>query len=69
MTLRDIRQDALLTQEDVAKICNVTQAAVSRWESGEYPIPRKYWKYYRSNFRLTDDEINDAINETMHIGG
>ena len=69
MTLRDIRQDALLTQEDVAKICNVTQAAVSRWESGEYPIPRKYWKFYRSHFRLTDDEINDAINETMHIGG
>ena len=68
MTLRELRKDAHLTQQDMASICNVSQGAVSRWESGEFPIPRKYWKFYRSTFHVTDDEINKAINKTMYGG-
>lgn len=65
MTLRDLRESAHLFQHEVASACNVTQAAVSRWEAGEFPVPRKYWRFYRALMHVTDDTINDAINETM----
>lgn len=65
MTLRDLRESAHMFQHEVASACNVTQAAVSRWEAGEFPVPRKYWRFYRSLMHVTDDTINDAINETM----
>ena len=68
LTLRKLRERANLPQHEVAAACNVTQAAVSRWESGEYPVPRKYWRFCRSLYRVTDDELNDAINETMKKG-
>ena len=32
---RALREDAGLSQQDVADVCGVTRAAVSRWESGE----------------------------------
>jgi transcriptional regulator with XRE-family HTH domain len=65
LTLRDLRESAKLQQHEVAAACNVTQAAVSRWESGEYPIPRKYWRFFRHLFHVTDDELNRCINDTM----
>lgn len=68
MTLRDLRESAKLKQHEVASACNVSQAAVSRWEAGEFPVPRKYWRFCRSLYRVTDDELNDAINETMKKG-
>lgn len=68
MTLRDLRESAKLKQHEVASACNVTQAAVSRWEAGEFPVPRKYWRFYRALMSVTDDTINDAINETMEKG-
>lgn len=63
MTLRDLRESAKLTQQEVAEGCNVTQAAVSRWEAGEFPVPRKYWKYLRHLLNCTDDELSRAINK------
>ena len=68
MTLRDLRESAKLHQREVASACNVTQAAVSRWEAGQFPVPRKYWRFYRALMSITDDAINDAINETMEKG-
>jgi transcriptional regulator with XRE-family HTH domain len=65
LTLDALRKAADKTQQQVAEACNVSQAAVSRWESGEYPIPRKYWKFFRALYRVTDDELNKAINKTM----
>jgi DNA-binding transcriptional regulator YiaG len=32
---RALREGAGLSQQDVADVCGVTRAAVSRWESGE----------------------------------
>jgi transcriptional regulator with XRE-family HTH domain len=32
---RALRESAGLSQQDVADVCGVTRAAVSRWESGE----------------------------------
>ena len=37
--IRDLREDADLTQEDLAKVLNVSQTTYSRYESGELDIP------------------------------
>ena len=42
LTLRDIRKEAGLRQEDVAKKLDVDQSAVSFWESGRCKPSRKY---------------------------
>ncbi len=37
--IRDLRGDADLTQQELAKLLNVSQATYSRYESGELDIP------------------------------
>lgn len=42
MTLKEFRQKSGLTQEQVAKLIDVDQAAVSNWELGKCTPTRKY---------------------------
>lgn len=37
--IRDLREDADLTQQQIAELLNVTQAAYSQYESGSVDIP------------------------------
>jgi len=37
--IKDLREDADLTQQEIAKLLNVSQATYSRYESGELDIP------------------------------
>lgn len=37
--IRDLREDKDLTQQDMAKVLQVSQATYSRYESGELDIP------------------------------
>ena len=51
--IRDLREDADLTQADVAKMLNCTQASYSYYEIGRRDIPTqtliKLAKYYRTS--------------------
>lgn len=42
--LKELRLNAGLTQEAVAKRCNVSQVAVHKWETGNAGIARKHHK-------------------------
>ena len=57
MKLREYREKAGLRQIDVAKRMNVDQAAVSKWESGENRISRKYHKKLAKLYGVTVDEL------------
>lgn len=58
MTLRERREAAGLVQEAVAKKLDVTQAAVSRWESGDTKrISRKYHKKLAKLYGCTVEEL------------
>lgn len=57
MNLREYREKAGLRQIDVAKKLNVDQAAVSKWESGENRISRKYHKKLAKLYGITVDEL------------
>lgn len=57
LRLREFRERAGLRQVDVAKKMNVDQAAVSKWESGENGISRKYHKKLAKLYGVTVDEL------------
>lgn len=57
MRLREYRERAGLRQIDVAKKMNVDQAAVSKWESGENRISRKYHKKLARLYGVTVDAL------------
>lgn len=57
MRLREFRERAGLRQVDVAKKMNVDQAAVSKWESGENGISRKYHKKLAKLYGVTVDDL------------
>lgn len=57
MTLRERRQAAGLTQDEVAKVLNVDQGAVSHWERGINPPTRKYREPLAKLYGCTVDEL------------
>lgn len=60
MTLRDIRLRAGVTQLDLSAACNVTQGAVSQWETGLGP-PRKYHDIICRKLDISADDLRQAI--------
>ena len=61
MTLKEMRLNAWLRQENVAKKLNVNQAAVSHWEHGVNPPSRKYHKALAKMYGCTLEELTAAI--------
>lgn len=62
LSLKELRKRAGLLQEDVARKMDVTQAAVSKWESGDTRcISRKYRKKLAKLYGVTEDELLAAF--------
>ncbi len=57
MSLKELRLNAGLTQEAVAKRMNVSQAAVHRWETGNIRIARKHHKKLAKLYGVTVEEL------------
>lgn len=62
--LREYRERVGLRQVDVAKKMDVDQAAVSKWESGENRISRKYHKKLAKLYSVTVDELLSEDSDT-----
>lgn len=60
MTLKELRLKAGLTQEQVAKLIDVDQAAVSYWESGKYKPLRKYRRKLAKLYGCTAEELGEG---------
>lgn len=61
MTLKELRLKAGLTQEQVAKLVDVEQAAVSYWESGKYKPLRKYQRKLAKLYGCTVEELGEEV--------
>ena len=52
-SLKDLREDADLTQADIAKLLKTTQQQYARYESGERELPMHHFitlaKYYNTS--------------------
>lgn len=61
--IKDLRDDADLTQKEIAVILNVSQTTYSRYESGALDIPSssliKLAKFYRTSVDYLLDLTND----------
>ena len=64
MNLREYREKAGLRQVDVAKRLNVDQTAISKWESGDNRISRKYHKKLAKLYGVTVDELLSEAEES-----
>lgn len=60
MNLKELRLNAGLTQEAVAKRCNVCQSAVHRWETGNTRIAKKHHKKLAKLYGCTVEELLEA---------
>ncbi|GEM_PF-1649724 len=63
-TLRDLRERALLSSGELAKLCAVTKSAVSLWESGEHRPSAEHRRRLVTIFQCSADELLAAIRET-----
>ena len=57
MTLRELRERAGKTQEDVAKKLNVDRSSVCHWEKGDWLPLRKYHKKLAKLYGVTVEEL------------
>lgn len=64
MNLREYREKAGLRQVDVAKKLNVDQTAISKWESGDNRISRKYHKKLAKLYGVTVNELLSEAEES-----
>lgn len=57
MSMRELRRAAGLTQEQVAKLVEVDQAAVSNWELGKNRPAQKYKKKLAKLYGVSEDAL------------
>lgn len=63
-TLRDLREEAVLTREELAAKCGVSPQAIYYWERGE-SIPRpRHIRKLAEVFNKSLAEIRQAIQDT-----
>lgn len=65
MTLKELRLKAGMTQEQVAKLVDVDQAAVSYWERGQHKPLRKHQKKLAKLYGCTEGEIDGQPNNEL----
>lgn len=63
LDFRTLRKAAGLSQDELAKKLDVTQSAVSHWESGDWPPLRKYRKKLARILDVTEDELKQVIGQ------
>ena len=62
MSLKELRLSSGVLQEEVAKKLNVTQSAVSYWESGKTKPCRKYHAKLAKLYGCTVDDVRQALD-------
>ncbi|HEY7349519.1 MAG TPA: helix-turn-helix transcriptional regulator [Ktedonobacterales bacterium] len=67
-TLRDLREEAFMTQVDLAKACGVSSASISDWENAKSAPSMKNRRKLMEALGKTPHEIMEAIRETQRKG-
>ncbi|MBA3822413.1 MAG: helix-turn-helix transcriptional regulator [Ktedonobacterales bacterium] len=65
VTLRQLRESRLLSQNDLAVAVGVLQTTVSNWERGEQRPQFAQLRKLAEFFKLNPQELQQVIEETM----
>lgn len=60
--IRDLREDNDLTQQQIAKLLNVSQSTYSRYENGELDIPMQTVIKLAHHYNTSVDYLVDMTN-------
>ena len=60
--LRDMREDADMSQNDVAALLNTSQQQYSRWESGERELPMHHFITLAKHYNVSLDYLAGIID-------
>ena len=63
--LKKVRSDAGVTQAHIAKETGVTYQMVYQWEKGLAPVARKHWKKLAALLKITADELERVLVQTL----
>ena len=66
-TLKELLEDALITQAELADKMEVTRATVSRWVAGDRMPAVPYIRKMVSILELPKEKVLAAIRETMRL--
>ena len=66
-TLKDLREMALLSQSELAKLCNVQKQAVWHWENGVSRPSAEHQRQLVKIFNCTPGELLAALKETQKL--
>lgn len=61
--IRQFREQAGKSQEELAGLLGVTKATVSRWETGERFPEREFWPAIREITGVTADDLAAAVKK------
>jgi len=64
-TLRELREDAFLTQRELAQACGVAYQTVSEWEHGHAMPSMKHRRKLAEVLHLMPSALNVAIRATV----
>ena len=65
--LRDLREDADMKQEEIAKLLNTSQQQYSRWERGAQQIPFHHVIKLALHYKVSLDYIAGLTNKKKGI--
>jgi DNA-binding XRE family transcriptional regulator len=64
-TLRELREDAFLTQRELAQACGVTYQTISEWERGQVMPSMKHRRKLAEVLNQPPSALNAAIRATV----
>jgi transcriptional regulator with XRE-family HTH domain len=64
MTLRELREEAMLTQTEVAKLLGVARSTVSLWESGNRAPRLDHMRQLAELYKVSPRTIKEAVAAT-----
>lgn len=65
MGLRELRMDAMLTQQQLGAVVLVGQSAVANWEAGTQRPLKKYWPLLANALGCSVERLEQALEETV----